>query len=134
MFVRTMRIGELAERAEVTPRTVRYYESLGLVPRGAREGNGQHRYGEETVVRLRKIEQLKNIGLSLDEIGQVIDLYFSDPSGVRAKKKVLSMLRAHLADVDAKMGAMKQFRADLAFHIERFEHWLEKNSLEKNAT
>ena len=62
-----MRIGELAERAKVTPRTVRYYESIGLIPSGERKGSGQHYYTEETVVRLRKIDQLKQLGLNLDE-------------------------------------------------------------------
>jgi DNA-binding transcriptional MerR regulator len=120
-----MRIGELAERAEVTPRTVRYYESLGLIPPGEREGTGQHHYSEEIVFRLRKIEQLKNLGLSLDEIGDVIDLYFSDASKVRAKQKVLTLLRAHLAEADQKLEAMQQFRSDLKAHIKRFERWLD---------
>ncbi len=119
-----MRIGELAERAEVTPRTVRYYESIGLLPPGEREGKGQHYYTEETVARLRKIEQLKHLGLSLDEIREVIDLYFTDTSGVRAKQKVLAMLRGHLAEADQKVAALQQFRADLQAHIERFERWL----------
>jgi MerR family copper efflux transcriptional regulator len=122
-----MRIGELTERAEVTARTVRYYESIGLIPPGEREGNGQHYYTEETVARLRKIDQLKKLGLSLDEIGDVIELYFSDTSGVRAKQKVLAILRAHLADVDEKVDALRQFRADLKAHIDRFEQWLEAN-------
>ena len=123
-----MRIGELAERAEVTPRTVRYYESIGLIPPGEREGSGQHYYTEEAVARLRKIDQLKQLGLSLDEIRDVIDLYFTDTSGVRAKQKVLAILRAHLAEVDQKVGALQTFRADLTAHIERFERWLaEKN-------
>jgi DNA-binding transcriptional MerR regulator len=121
----TMRIGELAERAEVTPRTVRYYESIGLIPTGEREGSGQHHYPEQTILRLRKIEQLKNLGLSLDEIRGVIELYFSDASGVRAKRKVLGMLRAHLAEADEKLEAMQQFRSDLKMHIKRFERWLE---------
>lgn len=120
-----MRIGELAERAEVTPRTVRYYESVGLIPPGEREGKGQHYYTEETVARLRKIDQLKQLGLTLEEIRDVIDLYFTDPSGVRAKQKVLSMLRAHLVEVDEKVGALQHLRADLLAHIERFERWLE---------
>jgi len=120
-----MRIGELAERAKVTPRTVRYYESIGLIPSGERKGSGQHYYTEETVVRLRKIDQLKQLGLNLDEIGDVIDLYFTDPSGVRAKQKVLVILRAHLAEVDHKVGALQQFRGDLQAHIKRFERWLE---------
>jgi DNA-binding transcriptional MerR regulator len=122
-----MRIGEVAAKANVTPRTIRYYESLGLVPPGSREGSGQHRYGEEMVIRLRKIEQLKGIGLSLEEIGGVINLYFDDPSGVRAKKKVLSILRTHLAETDAKLAALKLFRKDIESHISRFEQWLSQH-------
>lgn len=120
-----MRIGELSRKASVTPRTVRYYESIGLLPPGEREGSGQHYYTDETVARLHKIEQLKQLGLSLDEIGEVIDLYFSDPSGVRAKQKVLAMLRTHLADVDERLAALGQLRGDLQAHIRRFERWFE---------
>jgi MerR family copper efflux transcriptional regulator len=121
-----MRIGELTERAEVTPRTVRYYESIGLIPPGEREGNGQHYYTQQTLMRLRKIDQLKKLGLSLDEIRDVIDLYFIDTSGVRPKQKVLGMLRQHLADTDEKMHALKQFRAELQANIKRFERWLKQ--------
>jgi MerR family copper efflux transcriptional regulator len=121
-----MRIGDLTERAEVTPRTVRYYESIGLLPPGEREGYGQHYYTEETLARLRKIDQLKKLGLSLDEIRDVIDLYFTDPSGIQPKQKVLAILRQHLAEVDQKIGAFQQFRADVQAHIERFERWIEE--------
>ena len=120
-----MRIGDLTERAEVTPRTVRYYESIGLLPPGEREGKGQHYYTEQTLARLRKIDQLKKLGLSLDEIRDVIDLYFTDPSGRQPKQKVLAILRQHLAEADQKIGALQQFRADLQAHIERFERWFE---------
>jgi MerR family copper efflux transcriptional regulator len=120
-----MRIGDLTERAGVTPRTVRYYESIGLLPPGEREGHGQHYYTEETLARLQKIDQLKKLGLSLEEIRDVIDLYFTDPSGVQPKQKVLAILRQHLAEVDQKVTALQQFRAELLAHIERFEHWLE---------
>ncbi|MFD2616105.1 MerR family transcriptional regulator [Terrilactibacillus laevilacticus] len=121
-----MRIGELTERAGVTPRTVRYYESIGLIPPGEREGQGQHYYTEETLARLRKINQLKKLRLSLDEIRDVIDLYFIDPSGVQAKQKVLVVLRQHLAEADQKIREYQQFRAELEDHIERFERWLEE--------
>ena len=121
-----MRIGDLAERADVTPRTVRYYESIGLLPPSEREGHGQHYYTEETLARLRKIDQLKKLGLSLDEIRDVIDLYFVDPSGRQPKQRVLAILRKHLAEADQKIGALQQFRADLRANIERFERWLEE--------
>jgi DNA-binding transcriptional MerR regulator len=121
-----MRIGDLTERAGVTPRTVRYYESIGLLPPGEREGHGQHYYTEETLARLRKIDQLKKLGLSLDEIGDVIDLYFTDASGIQPKQKILAILRQHLAETDQKIGALQQFRTDIEANIGRFERWLEE--------
>jgi MerR family copper efflux transcriptional regulator len=121
-----MRIGDLTERAGVTHRTVRYYESIGLIPSGEREGNGQHYYSEETVARLRKIDQLKKLGLSLEEIRDVIDLYFIDPSGVQPKQKVLAILRQYLTEADQKIDGLQQFRTDLQENIERFEHWFKE--------
>jgi len=119
-----LRIGALAERAGVTLRTIRHYEALGLMPPGAREGRGQHYYSETAVLRLRKIDQLKALGLSLEEVGGVIDLYFTDPSGVAAKRQVLAILRRHLAAAEGRIEALGRFRDDLKGHIQRFETWL----------
>ncbi|HEY3802563.1 MAG TPA: MerR family transcriptional regulator [Kofleriaceae bacterium] len=121
-----MRIGELAKRANVTPRTIRYYESIGLLPK-PRRGNAQRTYDEVTVERLRKIDQLKALGLELDEIADVIELYFADPSHRAPKTKVLALLRAHLADVDHKLAELRSLRSDLAHHVKRFERWLAKS-------
>ncbi len=121
----TMRVGELARRAGVTPRTIRHYERLGLLPKGEREGNGQHYYTESTIARLKKIDQLKLLGLTLEEVAGVIDLYFTDPSGRRAKQKVLAILRKHLLETSDKITALGAFRADLQAHIKRFEQWLQ---------
>ena len=123
-----MRIGELTERAGVTQRTVRYYEAIGLLPPGEREGHGQHYYTEETLARLQKIDQLKLLGLSLDEIRDVIDLYFTDPSGIQPKQHVLAILRRHLAEVDQKIGGLQEYRADLQTLIASFERWLEERA------
>jgi DNA-binding transcriptional MerR regulator len=68
-----LRIGDLAERAGVTPRTIRYYEELGLLPPSDRE-QGKHRtYDEEAVERLREITRLRDLlGLSLDDLKRVV--------------------------------------------------------------
>ena len=68
-----LRIGEIAERSGVTPRTIRYYEELGLLPRGERE-QGKHRvYTEEDVERLRELTRLRDLlGLSLDELRSML--------------------------------------------------------------
>ena len=119
-----MRIGDLAKMAGVTQRTVRYYESIGLLAPGKREGHGHHYYTEETLARLRKIDQLKRLGLSLEEIGEVINLYFTDPSGIQPKQKVLAILQKHLHDTESKISELQQFRSELRANIERFEHFL----------
>ena len=120
-----MRIGEVAGQAGVTPRTIRHYETLGLLPSGERRGQGHHYYSPETVARLNKIDQLKRLGLSLEEIGAVINLYFTDPSGVQPKQKVLSILREHLAESQLRLSELKQFRDELRTAIGHFEHFLE---------
>jgi DNA-binding transcriptional MerR regulator len=124
LMTASFRIGRLSERAGVTARTVRYYESIGLVPPGMREGGAQRSYTDETVARLKKIEQLKALGLSLDEVASVIDLYFTDTSGKQAKIAVLAILREHLAEARRRIGALEGFCTDLQSHIDRFEQWL----------
>lgn len=69
-----MRIGELARRAGVTTRTVRYYEGLGLLV-SRREGGGHRQYDEDALARMAKIDWLKRMGLTLDEIAEVIAAY-----------------------------------------------------------
>jgi MerR family transcriptional regulator, copper efflux regulator len=121
-----VRIGELAKRANVTPRTIRYYESIGLLPK-PRRGHTQRAYDDVAVERLHKIDQLKVLGLELDEIADVIELYFTDPSHRAPKTKVLALLRAHLADVDRKLVELRSLRSDLTHHVKRFERWLAKS-------
>ncbi len=69
----TLRIGEIAERSGVTPRTIRYYEELGLLPRTERE-QGKHRvYTEADVERLLELKRLRDLlGLSLEELRSMI--------------------------------------------------------------
>jgi DNA-binding transcriptional MerR regulator len=66
----TLRIGEVAERAGVTPRTIRYYEELGLLEGGKERDKGAHRYySEADVARLRELIRLRDLlGLSLEEL------------------------------------------------------------------
>jgi len=69
----TLRIGEVAERSGVTPRTIRYYEELGLLPRCERE-LGKHRtYTDTDVDRVLELKRLRDLlGLSLDELRAMV--------------------------------------------------------------
>jgi DNA-binding transcriptional MerR regulator len=71
---RPLRIGEVARLVGTTPRTVRYYEEIGLLPPEARTA-GQHRlYGPEDVQRLRELLRLKELlGVSLEELRELVE-------------------------------------------------------------
>ena len=114
-----MQIGELSERAGVSHRTIHYYERLGLVKPAEREGAGYRYYDETAAKRLEKIAALKRLGLSLDEIAAVIDLYFEDASGIRGKERVLEILQAQLDKTNAQLDELSTFKRDLENNIAR---------------
>ena len=70
---RPLRIGEVAELTGTTPRTIRYYEEIGLLPGAGEREPGTHRlYGADDVERLRELLELKALlGISLDELREV---------------------------------------------------------------
>ncbi len=120
-----MRIGEFADCAGVTPRTIRYYESLGLLGPSEREGQGFRYYSEIELARLKKIDSLKQLGLSLEEIGGVISLYCEDPSGIRGKQRLLEILQRHLAETDEKIESLQSFRAEVQTNITRIQQFIQ---------
>jgi DNA-binding transcriptional MerR regulator len=73
-MTRDLRIGDLARLAGTTPRTIRYYEEIGLLPEGDARVAGAHRvYGEAELERLREVMRLKSLlGVSLDELKELI--------------------------------------------------------------
>jgi len=72
---RTMRIGEVAELTGTTPRTIRYYEEIGLLSGGTEREIGKHRcYSQGDVDRIREIVRLKDLlGLSLEQLSQLLE-------------------------------------------------------------
>jgi DNA-binding transcriptional MerR regulator len=69
-----LRIGEVAARTGTTPRTIRYYEEIGLLPASAERASGTHRlYDEADVERLQEVLRLKELlGVSLEELRELV--------------------------------------------------------------
>lgn len=68
-----LRIGEVADQAGVSPRTLRYYEELGLLAPSGHSAGGARRYAEQDVSRLRRIRELQELlGFDLSEIGVIL--------------------------------------------------------------
>lgn len=70
-----MRIGEVAERTGTTPRTIRYYEEIGLLGCAADREQGKHRcYTEDDIEQIQRIVQLRDLlGLPLEQLARVVE-------------------------------------------------------------
>jgi len=108
-----LRIGEVAARSDVSIDTVRYYERLRLLPRAPRTGGGFRLFPQETIERVHFIRQAQEMGLSLEEIGQLL----ATRGGVGECRSVRDLLRAKLAELDERMKRMRDFRRTLSQHL-----------------
>jgi DNA-binding transcriptional MerR regulator len=125
-----MRIGELADQAGVTPRTIRYYEDLGLLGPCEREGHGFRYYSDAELTRLKKIDVLKQLGLSLEEIAEVIPMYCEDPTGLRSKRRVLEILEKQLRETDEKITTLQRFRSEIDTNIAKIREFIVRTEAE----
>jgi MerR family copper efflux transcriptional regulator len=105
-----MNIGEAAARAGVPPKTIRYYEDIGLVAPAARAGNGYRAYGKTDVHVLRFVQRARSLGFSVKECRQLLDLY-RNPQ--RASAEVKALAEQRIAAIDRKMAELAAMRATL---------------------
>ena len=109
-----MRVGELAELGAVSTKTVRYYESIGLLKEPARTPAGYRDYGVDAVERLSFIRDAQASGLSLAEISSVLEL---KEAGQTSCAHTRALLQRHLDSIDEQINRLhlaRQQMADLA--------------------
>jgi len=114
--VTVVRIGELAERTGTTTKTIRYYESIDLLPPPPRTPAGYRDYGETAVERLRFVREAQSSGLTLTEILSILEL---KGAGATSCEHTYALLRQHLADLDEQIDRLQRARLDLAALAER---------------
>lgn len=115
-----MRIGELAGRAGTSTRTLRYYESRGLLP-ARRDGNGYRTYDEEDLRLLRQIRTLQDFGFDLEETRPFLEcLRAGHPSGDSCPAS-LAVYRRKLAELDGLIGRLGGVRDQVARQLAEAE-------------
>jgi DNA-binding transcriptional MerR regulator len=131
-----LRIGEVAERAGVTTRTIRYYEERGLLGHSATRHKGEHRtYTEGDVVRLQELIRLRDLlGLSLDDLvtlseaeearaelrGQWHDTD-SDRERARIVEEAIPLVEQQLALVRSRREKLDAFAGELEAKLARLK-------------
>lgn len=105
-----MNIGEVAERAGLPAKTIRYYEEIGLIsPR--RDPNGYRSFSNRDLHRLAFLGRARALGFSIEACRTLLDLY-ADPG--RASADVKQVATRHLDEIDAKIAALRSMRQTLA--------------------
>jgi MerR family copper efflux transcriptional regulator len=105
-----MNIGQAAARAGVTPKTIRYYESVGLIAVADRRANNYRDYGDREIAELRFIHRARSLGFSVKEVGDLLTLW-RDRS--RASHQVRTLAQAHVHEMERKIAELQAMKRTL---------------------
>lgn len=106
-----MRIGEVGEAVGVSTKTLRFYESVGLLPDPTRTASGYRDYPPEAVERVQFIRDAQAAGLTLAEVTSVLEL---KDAGHRSCEHTLALVNRHLVEIEQRIEALRETRARLA--------------------
>ena len=105
-----MRIGHVADQLDLNPKTIRYYEDIGVLPPAARTDAGHRVYGDEDIERLGFIRAAQRLGFSLDEIREI--LAFRDRAD-RPCAYVINVLDRRVNELADRIAEMRDLRRTL---------------------
>lgn len=105
-----MRIGALAEQLGLNPKTIRYYEGIGLLPEPRRTESGYRDYDESTVELVTFIKTAQRLGISLDAIREIVALR---DRGEQPCTYVRDVLRREVAEIDERIAELGRLRDQL---------------------
>ncbi|MFJ7640155.1 MerR family transcriptional regulator [Peribacillus sp. NPDC046944] len=122
-------ISELAKEFELTTRTLRYYEELGMLkPRRTETGNRV--YGKKEFAQLKIIMRGKKYGFSLDEIKDIVVLFEQDRTGVKQLERTIEKAGQKLEEINERMRELDELKRDFEYMIHDFKKTLHNLKVE----
>lgn len=116
----TYSISELASYFDITTRTIRYYEEIGLL-KPERNGGGQRVFTKKERIRLQLVFRGKKYGFSLEEIREMIQLFDRDPSGKKQLKKTIEYGQEKIGEVSSRIDDLMMLRTEMESLIVDFQ-------------
>jgi MerR family copper efflux transcriptional regulator len=111
-----MNIGTVAERSGVPPKSIRYYESIGLIQPAERRANGYRSYSPHDMRTLAFIRRARSLGFSVEKVRDLLDLW-RDRS--RKSSAVKAMAARHIEALERKIEELQSMRKALAKLVRR---------------
>jgi MerR family copper efflux transcriptional regulator len=105
-----MNIGQAAHVSGIPAKTIRYYESIGLIPAAGRKASGYRDYDRKEVETLRFIQRARSLGFAVKEVTELLALW-RDRSRASAEVKRLAL--DHVADIERKIAELEAMRRTL---------------------
>lgn len=105
-----MNIGSVSQKSGVSAKTIRYYESIGLIAQADRAENGYRDYGTNDVEILRFIKRSRAMGFSVGDVANLLDLWVNKD---RASGDVKAVALKHIAEVEKRISELKSIRDTL---------------------
>ncbi len=119
---KTFTITELAQEFDITPRAIRFYEDMGLLE-PARAGRNRV-YGQRDRTRLKLTLRGKRLGLSLQEVKQLVDMYESPADTAQQLTAFLGVLKEHRTALERQLDDIEVTLAEIGQHEERCRRML----------
>ncbi|MDN3922624.1 MerR family transcriptional regulator [Roseateles violae] len=123
---RLFTITELASEFDITPRAIRFYEDMGLLEPSRAGRNRVYTHRDRT--RLKLTLRGKRLGLSLQEVKQLVDMYDSESDAAPQLKAFLEVLRQHRRQLQQQLDDIEVTLAEISQHEERCEALLAEAS------
>ncbi len=103
-------IGDLSKKFNINARTIRFYESIGILPEPARGENGYRIYDDKSFERIDFIIKAKNQGFKLNEIKEIINLY---DEGKKPCAYTKSLINNKIKEIELKINDLKELKIKL---------------------
>jgi DNA-binding transcriptional MerR regulator len=117
-------IGGLANLLGLSPRTIRYYEEIGLLNSVKRIEGGKRIYTDKDFQRLRFITRLKHLGLTLSEMLELEDIYQIHRTNRKVLPRLLELLDTHVVKIDERIISLNKLRADISNYQDKIRQKL----------
>jgi DNA-binding transcriptional MerR regulator len=119
-----LKVGEVARRTGVTLRTIRYYQSIGLIQAARRSRGGVHLYGPEACDRIHLIRDLRCLDVPLSTIRGALEERTTAQTGAAGARAIVATLTRSLAEVEKRLQHFVVLREEMTAALEVLEHCL----------